>query len=98
MPSSRTDPANATPTKYGPGDYYCPRRDLYGALAFPLQVVSLLDVPGRGFTRGKFVLTEQRPRMQSRVEVDPIRHEDGVIFPVDHRPVPGAKRTYRTRR
>ncbi len=83
--------------KYGPGDYNCLHRDLYGALAFPLQVAFLLDVPGQDFTGGEFVLTEQRPRMQSRVEAVPIRHGDGVIFPVDHRPVRGAKQTYRTR-
>ena len=83
--------------KYGPGDYDCLHRDLYGALAFPLQVAFLIDAPWRGFTDGKFVLTEQRPHMQSRFEVVPIRHGDGGIFPVDHRPVPSAKRTYRTR-
>ena len=83
--------------KYSPGDYNCLHRDLYGALAFPLQVTFLLDLTGRGFTGGDFVLTEQRPRMQSRVEVVPIRHGDGVIYPVHHRPAPGAKRSDRTR-
>lgn len=83
--------------KYGPGDYNCLHRDLYGALAFPLQVAILLDTPEQDFTGGEFVLTEQRPRMQSRVEVVPLGRGDGVIFPVDFRPVQGVKRTYRTR-
>jgi len=81
--------------QYGPGDYNCLHQDLYGALAFPLQVAFLLAEPGRDFTGGEFVLTEQRPRMQSRAEVVPLRRGDGVIFPVHHRPVQGARGVYR---
>jgi uncharacterized protein len=81
--------------QYGPGDYNCLHQDLYGALAFPLQVAFLLAEPGRDFTGGEFVLTEQRPRMQSRAEVVPLRRGDGVIFPVNHRPVQGTRGTYR---
>ena len=81
--------------QYGPGDYNCLHQDLYGALAFPLQVAFLLDEPGRDFTGGEFLLTEQRPRMQSRAEVVPLRRGDGVIFPVHHRPVRGTRGVYR---
>ena len=81
--------------QYGPGDYNCLHQDLYGALAFPLQVAFLLAEPGRDFTGGEFVLTEQRPRMQSRAEVVPLRRGDGVIFPVHHRPVQGTRGIYR---
>ena len=81
--------------QYGPGDYNCLHQDLYGELAFPLQVAILLSEPGRDFTGGEFVLTEQRPRMQSRPEVVPLRQGDGVAFAVHHRPVAGTRGTYR---
>ena len=81
--------------QYGPGDYNCLHQDLYGEHVFPLQVAILLSEPGAGFTGGEFVLTEQRPRMQSRVEVVPLRQGEAVIFPVHHRPVPGARGPYR---
>jgi len=81
--------------KYGPGDYNCLHQDLYGETVFPLQVAVLLSEPGRDFTGGEFVLSEQRPRMQSRVEVVPLRQGEGVIFAVHHRPVPGTRGTYR---
>jgi hypothetical protein len=81
--------------RYGPGDYNCLHQDLYGALAFPLQVAVLLSAPGRDFTGGEFVLTEQRPRMQSRAEVVPLAQGEGVVFAVHHRPVQGTRGTYR---
>jgi hypothetical protein len=81
--------------QYGPGDCNCLHQDLYGALAFPMQVAILLSEPGRDFTGGEFVLTEQRPRMQSRPEVVPLRQGDGVVFAVHHRPVAGTRGTYR---
>jgi len=81
--------------RYGPGDYNCLHQDLYGELHFPLQVAILLSEPGRDFEGGEFVLTEQRPRMQSRVEVAPLRQGDAVVFPVRERPVRGAKGIYR---
>jgi len=81
--------------KYGPGDYNCLHQDLYGEHVFPLQLAILLSDPGRDFTGGEFVLTEQRPRRQSRVEVVPLRQGEGVIFPVHHRPVAGTRGTYR---
>ncbi|HET6607508.1 MAG TPA: 2OG-Fe(II) oxygenase, partial [Rhodopila sp.] len=70
-------------------------QDLYGDLAFPIQVAVLLSEPGRDFTGGEFVLTEQRPRMQSRAEVVPLRQGDAVAFAVHNRPVHGAKGYYR---
>jgi len=81
--------------QYGPGDYNCLHQDLYGDLAFPLQVTILLSEPGRDFTGGEFVLTEQRPRMQSRAEVVPLRQGDAVILAVHHRPVRGTRGDYR---
>jgi hypothetical protein len=80
---------------YGEGDYNCLHQDLYGEHVFPLQVAFLLSVPGHDFTGGEFVLTEQRPRQQSRAEVVPLSQGDGVIFPVHHRPVQGTKGWYR---
>jgi hypothetical protein len=81
--------------KYGAGDHNCLHQDLYGEHVFPLQLAILLSDPGRDFTGGEFVLTEQRPRRQSRVEVVPLRQGEGVIFPVHHRPVAGTRGTYR---
>ncbi len=81
--------------QYGPGDYNCLHQDLYGALAFPLQVAILLSEPDTDFTGGEFVLTEQRPRMQSRPEVVPLRQGDAVVFAVHHRPVAGTRGAYR---
>jgi hypothetical protein len=81
--------------RYGAGDFNALHQDLYGEHVFPFQVAFLLAQPGRDFTGGEFVLTEQRPRMQSRVEVVPLRHGDGVIFAVSHRPVRGTRGTYR---
>jgi hypothetical protein len=81
--------------KYAEGDYNCLHQDLYGDYVFPLQVAFLLSEPGRDFTGGEFVLTEQRPRMQSRAEVVALTQGDGVIFPVHHRPVQGGRGVYR---
>ena len=81
--------------KYGEGDYNCLHQDLYGEHVFPLQAAFLLSAPQHDFTGGEFVLTEQRPRMQSRAEVVPLTQGDGVIFPVHHRPVQGARGSYR---
>ena len=81
--------------KYGEGDYNCLHRDLYGEMVFPLQVTILLSAPGEDFTGGDFVLTEQRPRMQSRVEVVPLMQGQAVIFAVNERPVKGTRGVYR---
>ena len=83
--------------RYGPGDYNCLHQDLYGEEVFPLQVAILLSAPGKDFTGGEFVMTEQRPRMQSRVEVAPLTQGCGVIFAVNERPVRSAKGVYRVR-
>ena len=81
--------------KYEAGDYNCLHQDLYGEHVFPLQVAILLCEPDEDFTGGEFVLTEQRPRMQSRASVIPLRRGDAVIFAVHHRPVRGVRGSYR---
>ena len=80
--------------KYGPGDYNCLHQDLYGEHVFPLQVAILLSEPDEDFTGGEFVMTEQRPRAQSRASVVPLRQGDGLAFAVRHRPVQGKRGTY----
>lgn len=83
--------------RYTQGDYNCLHQDLYGEHVFPLQVVFLLSNPGEDFTGGEFVLTEQRPRMQSRAEVVPLAQGDAVIFVVNERPVRGTRGVYRVK-
>lgn len=81
--------------QYVAGDFNCLHQDLYGDLAFPIQVAILLSEPGKDFRGGEFILTEQRPRMQSRADVVPLRQGDAVAFAVHNRPVQGSKGNYR---
>jgi hypothetical protein len=83
--------------RYGPGDYNCLHQDLYGDEVFPLQVAILLDEPGVDFDGGEFVMTEQRPRMQTRAMVVPLRKGDGVIFAVNDRPQRGTRGDYQVK-
>jgi hypothetical protein len=83
--------------RYGAGDYNCLHQDLYGEQVFPLQVVVLLSAPGRDFEGGEFVMTEQRPRMQSRPMVLPLRQGDAAVIAVNQRPVQGARGAYRVK-
>ena len=83
--------------RYGAGDYNCLHQDLYGAEAFPLQVAILLSRPGQDFAGGEFLLSEQRPRRQSRATVVPLGQGDAVVFAVSERPVMGSRGCYRTR-
>lgn len=81
--------------RYGAGDYNCLHQDVYGPLIFPLQVAILLSQPDEDFTGGAFILTEQRPRRQSRASVVPLTQGDAVIFPVRDRPIIGTRGIYR---
>jgi len=95
----RAGQRRATPLllQYGADDYNCLHQDLYGEHVFPLQLTILLSAPGRDFTGGEFVLTEQRPRMQSRAEVVPLAKGDAVVFAVSERPVRGTRGVYRVK-
>ena len=81
--------------KYGAGDYNCLHQDLYGDQVFPMQLAILLSQPGRDFDGGEFAITEQRPRMQSRISVVPLEQGDAVVFAVNNRPVRGSRGDYR---
>ena len=83
--------------QYGAGDYNCLHQDLYGEHVFPLQVTALLSDPGRDFAGGEFVLTEQRPRMQTRAAVVPLVKGDAVVFAVNSRPAKGSRGDYRVK-
>ena len=83
--------------QYGPGDYNCLHRDLYGEHVFPIQIAILLDEPGEDFQGGEFVMTEQRPRMQTRPMVLPLRKGDAAIFAVERRPVKGTRGDYQVK-
>jgi hypothetical protein len=81
--------------RYETGDFNCLHQDIYGDHIFPLQVAILLSEPDADFTGGEFILTEQRPRQQSRASVVPLNRGDAVIFPVRERPIAGGKGFYR---
>jgi hypothetical protein len=83
--------------QYATGDFNALHQDVYGEHVFPLQMTILLSQPEKDFTGGEFVLTEQRPRMQSRAEVVPLRRGDAVVFAVRDRPVHGTRGAYRVR-
>ncbi|TAJ73491.1 MAG: proline hydroxylase [Phenylobacterium sp.] len=83
--------------EYGPDDYNCLHRDLYGEHVFPLQIAVLLDQPGEDFMGGEFVMTEQRPRMQTRPMVLPLRKGDAAVFAVAGRPVKGVRGDYQVK-
>ena len=82
---------------YGPGDYNCLHRDLYGEHVFPIQMAILLDQPGEDFVGGEFVMTEQRPRMQTRAMVLPLKKGDAAIFAVNSRPMKGVRGDYQVK-
>ena len=90
---------NPTPLllRYGAGDFNCLHQDLYGEEVFPLQVATLLSQPGVDFEGGEFVLTEQRPRMQSRVDVVPLKQGDAALVAVNNRPMQGTRGVYRVK-